>query len=133
VEPEVAGGLGPSTVMDGGAVTRLEYRFDGWLGDELLEVTPCFVVTERIAAELERAGLTGFVLAEVLITTSEVFRELYPGRQLPPFRWLKIVGGPSDDLARDHLGVLAVSRRALELLERLKAIAHADIEPVDSV
>ena len=41
VEPEVAGGVGPHTVMDRRAhppvVTKLHYEFEVWLGDELLK------------------------------------------------------------------------------------------------
>ncbi|GGJ53754.1 hypothetical protein ALP32_02980 [Pseudomonas avellanae] len=40
IEPEVAGSLGEQTVIDTESwppkVSRLEYQFDGWLGDELL-------------------------------------------------------------------------------------------------
>lgn len=49
LEPEVAGGIGPNSELhcDDGklVVTRLNYEFDGWLGDALLETTPCFIVT----------------------------------------------------------------------------------------
>jgi hypothetical protein len=51
IEPEVAGGLGPKSETRRGnrrlVVTRLNYTFDGWLGDALIESTPCFILTER--------------------------------------------------------------------------------------
>src|SRR3954454_10828086 len=57
LEPEVAGQLGDTTMLDTSVhppvIQRLEYRFDGWLGDDLLESFPCFVVTERLANELK--------------------------------------------------------------------------------
>lgn len=38
LEPEVAGGLGPNTVMDRSVhpprVSHLHYVFDGWMGDD---------------------------------------------------------------------------------------------------
>jgi hypothetical protein len=40
LEPEVAGGPGAATVLDSSThpprVARLEYHFDGWLGDNVL-------------------------------------------------------------------------------------------------
>jgi hypothetical protein len=54
--PEVAAELGGNTVMDAFAhppkVSRLHLRFMGWLGDDLLETFPCFLVTSRLAKAL---------------------------------------------------------------------------------
>src|SRR6476660_8794270 len=62
--PEVAGGWGERTVADTSThpprVTALHYQFDGWLGDELLESFPCYIVTRRLAHALTAAGLSGF-------------------------------------------------------------------------
>lgn len=57
VEPEVAGGFGINTVFtrtEGKpmVVHKLHYEFDGWLGDSLLETTPCYIV--RSLAFLKR-------------------------------------------------------------------------------
>jgi hypothetical protein len=133
VEPEVAGGLGPETVMDRSVhpprISRLHYVFDGWLGDDLLESFPGFVVTEEAAARLEAAGLTGFELKPVEIGKSEAFEELYPDRELPEFRWLDVTGTPrQDDFGVDDDGVLVVSERALEVL-REGQLENADVEP----
>lgn len=50
IEPEVAGGVGPNSELhrENGKliVTRLNYEFDGWLGDGLLETTACYIVTD---------------------------------------------------------------------------------------
>lgn len=57
LQPEVAGGLGAKTIMNTTvhppSVSILEYEFDGWLGDDLLESFPCFVVSERLKNPLE--------------------------------------------------------------------------------
>ena len=130
IEPEVAGGWGKYTVFDripgkGTFVHKLHYEFDGWLGDELLESSACYVVTERMAREIERAQLTGARFDEVEITTSEQFRDIYSGRQLPKFVWLRIAGMVGkDDFALDADLRLVVSERALELLKRV-GISHA--------
>jgi len=108
LKPEVAGGLGPTTIIanlpqleSGEAtvpeVTQLEYRFDGWLGDELLASTPCFIVTSNLAASIQEAGLTGTRFERVKITTSEAweqFRQMSPlySGELPPFERLIPLG-----------------------------------------
>ena len=46
-----------------------------------------------------------------------MFEELYPGRELPRFRWLDVHGRPGrDDFGLDSDFVLVVSERALEAL-----------------
>lgn len=136
VEPEVAGGWGNNTEFTRTPghpviIHKLHYQFDGWLGDELIESTPCYIVTERLAAEIERAELTGVVLDEVETSKSEQFDELYPGRELPRFMWLKVDGA----VGRDDFGVTAdlrliVSERALALLQNV-GIPHALVEPFE--
>ena len=130
VEPEVAGGWGKNTVFTrtpgkATVVHKLHYQFDGWLGDELLESTPCYIVTERLAHEIERAQLTGVRFDDVEVTTSGQFKELYPNRQLPKFVWLKVEGKPGQDDFGIAPGLqFVVSERALELLKRV-GISHA--------
>jgi hypothetical protein len=55
IEPEIAGGLGDHTEIDTEVrppvVKSLEYRLEGWLGDELLESFPCFIVTSLLRKE----------------------------------------------------------------------------------
>lgn len=135
VEPEVAGGLGPNTVMDRSThppvVHKLHYEFDGWLGDELLETFPAFIVTDNMRSRIEAAGLTGTDFAPVEVSLSETFRELHPGRELPPFHWLKLVGQAGhDDFGAAPDGRLIVSERALKLLQSV-GIANALVDPAD--
>jgi hypothetical protein len=122
VEPEVAGGWGKNTVFTGvpgkpTVVHKLHYQFDGWLGDELLESTPCYIVTERLAHKMEQADLSGVNFDEVEVTKSEQFEELYPNRSLPKFVWLKVNGKPGQDDFGVAPGLrLIVSDRALHVL-----------------
>lgn len=132
LEPEVAGGLGEHTEMDTGQVPpkvhRLHYEFDGWLGDEILESYPVFIVTDRVAERLEQIGATGFALRDVEISKSPTFEELHPGRELPSFRWLDVTGAPEqDDLGVGDDAVLVVSARVLDVL-REGTLEHADVE-----
>jgi hypothetical protein len=120
-EPEVAGGIGPNTDLDRSVwpptIHKLHYVFDGWLGDAILESFPCFIVTQDAAEALIRANVRGFQLDEVKISVSDQFRDLYPSRELPHFRWLKIVGEAGVDdfgIGADHR--LVISERAMDNL-----------------
>ncbi|MFY0562537.1 hypothetical protein ACN28E_01735 [Archangium lansingense] len=109
-------------------VSHFHHRFEGWLGDELLEVFPCFLVSSALANALEETRLVGFSLRDVEVSTSPEFQELYPGRALPEFRWLKITGKDRDaDFWLTPDSRLEVSSRTLGILRKFK-IAHAVIE-----
>lgn len=131
LEPEVAGGWGERTVADTRefppAVSVLHHVFDGWLGDEILEAFPCFIVTDRLAARLRREGLSGFLLRPVEVTTSEAFDDLYPGRELPAFRWLQVLGTAGvEDFGVSPSYRLVVSQRALVVLRKFR-LRNCDI------
>lgn len=135
VEPEVAGGFGPNTILDRNVypirVDHLHYEFSGWLGDELLEATPCWIVTENLARQIRETGLSGVEFVEAEVSTSDQFRELHPDRSLPKFFRLNVTGAPR----RDDFGVgddlrLVVSETALDLLRQTNR-ASFDIEPLD--
>lgn len=132
IEPEVSGGLGVNTVADTTVhppvVSKLNYLFDGWLGDDLLESFPCYVVSERLKSELVNTTLSGFEIDELEVTKSEQFDEQYPGKTLPKFYWLKITGKAGKDdfgLTSDHR--LVVSEAALDVLQKGQ-LAQADLE-----
>jgi hypothetical protein len=143
LEPEVAGGIGKGTVMDRSCyppvVSKLNYEFDVWLGDVLLEGFPCWIVTVDAQEQIALAGLTGVTFGHVEISTSPLFREIYPTLTLPKFSWLKIVGtaghddfgipmtsGTSQNAPDPQKFKLVVSERALKLLQNL-GIRHADV------
>jgi hypothetical protein len=131
--PEVAGELGEDTELDASVhpprVFRLHHRFDGWSGDELLEVFPCFLVSARLGKALEEGRLVGFRLEEVAVSVSPEFRELFPGRPPPDFRWLQMTGdSPEADFRLTPDFRLEVSSRALEILRQFN-IAHAEVAP----
>lgn len=136
IQPEVAGGLGDSTIIDATfhppKVSQLEYKFEGWLGDDLLESFPCFIVTKKLADFLIEEKLSGFKLMPVTISRSEIFIDLYPNIHLPKFQWLQISGlAEINDfgLSEDH--ILVVSETALQALRKNK-INHAEIRPYKS-
>jgi len=134
IEPEVAGGWGDDTEFTRPpgqpvVIHKFHYQFDGWMGDELLESTPCYIVSEKMAEKLQQAQLSGFTLDEVETTKSEQFRELYPDRELPRFLWLKVEGSAGqDDFGVTSNLQLVVSDRALKALVDV-GISHALVEP----
>lgn len=89
IETEVAGGLGEQIQMDNSffppLIKNLHYEFEGWLGDDILESFPCYIVTERLRDGIELGKLTGVSFDKVFISKSETFLELYPDRELPNF------------------------------------------------
>jgi len=131
IEPEVAGGWGKNTIADRTVhpprIIYLHYEFDGWLGDDIVESAPCFLVSERLA-NLLSGNLTGYGLAEVEVSTSEEFRDLNPHLHLPTFHWLQLTGAAGKDdfgLAQDLRCV--VSGNALVVLRQAN-ISHCEIE-----
>jgi hypothetical protein len=125
LEPEVAGHLGDRSVVDRSVhppvVKRLHYEFDGWLGDDLLESFPSFIVTKSLCERLVQSGLRGCQFDHAEVSKSDLFEEIHPDRELPEFAWLKIVGRAGVDdfgLSPDHR--LVVSQRALDILKSLK-------------
>ena len=133
LEPEVAGGFGRRTVLDAGVhpprVSRLHYELESWLGGEIVTTFPVYVVTARLRDALEAASLSGIAFDTVEVTRSPTFEELYPGRALPEFVWLKVTGRPgADDFAMSADHRLVVSDRALDVLRRFP-LADAEITP----
>jgi hypothetical protein len=125
LEPEVAGDLGQRSVLDYSTkpptVLKLQYEFNVWLGDDLLTTHPCFIVTARLRAALDKLGGTGYFFDDVEISTAEGFEENYPHTELPRFYWMKIHGVPGVDdagLTKDFR--LVVSDRLLEVLRGYK-------------
>jgi hypothetical protein len=128
IEPEVAGGFGRNTVMDSKThppiVQRLHYELHGWLGDELLETFPCYIVTQRLRKSIEDTGMTGAEFAAAEITVSEQFKEIYPNRIIPDFEWLRVIGrAGTDDFGTAQDNRLVVSERVLSLA----GLKHCDI------
>ncbi|MDY0918844.1 hypothetical protein [Pseudomonas viridiflava] len=134
IQPEVSGGLGESTIIDTTIhppkVSQLEYKFEGWLGDDLLESFPCFIVTKKLADTLTTENLSGFKIMPVATSISENFIELHPNTYPPKFLWLQIKGSAKIDdfgLSEDH--ILVISEKALKTLRKNK-INHAEIRPL---
>lgn len=121
LEPEVAGEIGTNTILDNRVhppiVTFLHFHFTGWLGDDILETFPCFIMSERLKNSIEEKKLKGISFDFVKITQSDDFKMTSINNQLPPFYWAKINGTFGIDdfvIAKDFR--LLVSDKAYEVI-----------------
>ena len=124
LRPEVPGQLGPKTIMknrqSSPSVEYLHFIFDGWLGDDLVECFPVYLISNALADNIKKTNLTGFMIKEAEIGYSDLFKQLYPNRKMPTFFWLCIIGNPVDDFWINSNKYLVVSQRALEFLHKFK-------------
>ena len=137
VSPEVAGGFGEGTSLDYSGdpvrVDRLHYVFSGWLGDEIVESFPCFLVSERLAEAMVVGGLTGVELRDVEVSIDAQFERSHPdaAAAMPSWLWLYPVGSPfSDDMWTDERSQLHVSQHGYDVLTRFKVAAAEFVEVV---
>ena len=135
LEPEVAGGFGPHSIVDPKVrpprVTKFNYEFDVWLGDPLLEAVGCFIVTESLKKMIAAMHATGVSFGTVEVSRSGEFEDLYPKRQLPVFVWLKVLGKAGrDDFGSSPTHGLVVSDRILKLLKK-EGMSHGGITEFD--
>jgi|688.fasta_scaffold516868_2 hypothetical protein len=98
IDPAVEGGFGEQTIVERNPeieypeVVSLEYRFDDWNGDEIVNSFPCHLISARLYESLSRAGVSGLAIKDVLISKSEKFDQLSLEVCLPEFYWLAPIG-----------------------------------------
>ena len=135
LKPEVAGGWGGNIVFErspslGTVVLKLHYIFEDWLGDAIVKSSPCFIVTEAAAIEIQRNNLTGVTFDDVEVSTSQQFKMFHSDIILPIFKWLKVVGEPGrDDFGLEGRTKLIVSQNAIDILNEL-GLSHAIVQPL---
>jgi hypothetical protein len=147
LEPEVAGELGENTIFENfdkvrlsgekPIISRLNYEFTGWMGDEILECTPCFIITDDLAKDINNKKLNGYEIEDVEISESDEFNELYPNINLPAFKRIIPTGfvKVTDDNYQDWSGhdfcitqesYLVVTEKVINVL-RLHIFDHCRI------
>jgi hypothetical protein len=109
IRPEVSG----HTRGDG-------ITFDTWLGDDLVAAHPCLVATTALKKDLASlVDASGFSIIRARATTSPFFRRHTPGRRLPVFWMIRIMGEAGvDDIGIAKDGSTVVSRQVLDVLLR---------------
>ena len=105
----------------------MHFIFSGWLGDDIIESTPCFIITDDLKKWIEKSQLSGYKFQEVEVSLSDEFVELYSNREIPEFKRLipnssvvvedktytKWSGG---DFSLSDKSYLVVSEKALDIL-----------------
>jgi hypothetical protein len=132
IEPEVAGQLGDSTILNHQTkppiIEKLHYEFDDWLGDDFLAGFQCFICTEQLAQAIKKDNLSGYTFEECKITKSQLFDDLNEdGLDLPVFFWFRVIGSDNDDFFIVPNFTLVVSKRALNVLKEFN-INHCDVK-----
>ncbi len=122
IEPEVAGEIGPHSIVHESSgrlsVEKLHYVFNGWASDEILESTPCYIVSTKLVDLIRSKQLSGIVFDDVEVSFSKQFYQLYPNKKIPSFLWMKVHGVAGKDdvfLAEDTR--LVISERAWNVLK----------------
>lgn len=84
---------------------HLHYEVHGWLDDDVLESTPCFLISPGAAAAFQQAGCTGLRTADAGVTITSDAAPAVDFR-VTGFLWLQPQGQPGvDDLVpgRDRI------------------------------
>lgn len=133
--PEVPGELGPNTIYDKTVIpwtlNYLHAIFDGWLGGDLLKISSCYLLTNKLKDRIEEEGLSGILgFCEFEIELSNTYKNIYPNRSLPQLFWVQINGQTEkDDFAIDGKNKLIVSKKALDILKEYN-LSDCEIEKV---
>lgn len=123
IEAEVAGRLGENTILDTSRhppiIKKFHYEFMGWMGDDLIETFPGYVVTERLRMAIENSGVTGIEFDRVEISHREeclIYSGSFDWKQ--PFYWAKVIGiFGIDDIALSKDFRMLVSEKAFQIIK----------------
>jgi hypothetical protein len=130
LEPEVSGELGEKTIIDNSVhppvIYNLHFIFKGWLGDDIIECFPVYLVSENLGEALLNSNLSGFELEMCLIDSSEEMEFLQPNVKLQVFLWLKVTYDIGYDFFIDRDNKLSVSEKAYSVLNKFN-LNYCDI------
>lgn len=130
IEPEVIVGIGENTILDNNynppKVDQLNLEIEDWLGNDLMESYPCFIITESLKEGLEKSKFTGYdSIEEIEVKKAEYFENNYQlDKEVPKFYWLKVNGISSKDdfsISNDNalkLHKILISDAVLEFLRK---------------
>ncbi|MGQ7856663.1 hypothetical protein ACUN24_20690 [Pedobacter sp. WC2501] len=124
IEPEVIVGMGEDTNIEQSSVpplvTDLHINLEDWLGDDLMEIYPVFIVTERLKSVLELTTFSGYSIRNLKLTFGDYFENNYRlETKVPPFYWMVVSGiKENDDFYIDGSQTLNVSFEALSFLKK---------------
>jgi hypothetical protein len=124
LEPEVPGELGEQTIIDNSVhppiVLYLHFVFKGWMGDDLVECFPVFLISGYLSERLSNSDLTGFKINSCKIEYSKEFQILHPKGPIPQFYWLSITGDDKADFFVSKDFRLTVSEKAFLIVKEFR-------------
>lgn len=133
IEPEVSGQIGEETIINNAThppiVKFLHFIFYGWLGDDIIECFPVYLISERLKLSLDNSNLSGYKIKECKIEISDEFKLLQPNTALPNFKWFEIIGSSNDDFSI-YQNKLRVNENAYAVIKNFN-LNHAFIEECD--
>ena len=137
VYPEVPASFGKETKFEQTSIpmkiSNLKIQFEGWLGSDIMELSPLFFVTERLGLKLQTMNLTGIESLESLDAfKSENFNEIYPDKEIPKCQLLKVSGHAFVDDFGIESGYLIVSERIYNILHEFN-LTGVEIEELPIV
>lgn len=135
IQPEVIVGLGDDTIFKESipplvTLEELHINLEDWLGDDLMECYPAYIITSRLKEGLENQEFTGFTITQLKLTTSEYFENNFQlDVDLPQMYWMKINGRPgeSDIVLNDKK--LLIDQPFLDFLQNKYNCKYMDINP----
>lgn len=136
LEPEASCRLGRGTELDRSVnpplIKKLRLDFPGWLGDDLLECFPAFVVSSRLGSAIKAAGFTGAeVKLDVPYDVDAQVPADDPVRAAGGWAQLEVTGSLGvDDFARYRDHRLAVTSAVFDMLRHF-SIENCLVEEVD--
>lgn len=136
IQPEVIVGLGGNTEFSEKSqpfktVIKLHIDLEDWLGDDLMECFPCYIITENLKKALENSSYKGFEIKEMEVTKAEYFDDNYhQNKPLPKFYWLQINGKRNiSDIYINENNNLNIGDNFLSFLQKNATLSYLDIEP----
>jgi hypothetical protein len=107
IEAEVPGHLGDKAIYtsdsNGWNISKMHVVFDGWMGDDVVQILNCFLLTDKAKRLLEISQLKGLQFELPIISKSEEFVERQPSTVLPKFWWLMPLGDISDSVYQERV------------------------------
>ena len=123
IQPEVIVGLGERTefseiVPPFKTITNLHIMLEDWLGDDLMECFPAYIVTDNLKNALVESSYSGFQFKTMEVTQAEYFDDNFQlDKELPIFHWMVISGNiGSEDMALNNKKELFIRSDFLEFL-----------------
>lgn len=133
LEPEVPGELLPGTNIDNTCrpplISSLAVIFEGWLGDDLLEIYPCFFVTDRLRRALEHHRVPGCQFESFSLQLGDGFPLSASGTQF--WRLWPIADNQVSGISLGDRGQLLASEGAVKVLTQW-GLKYCDISPTEA-